>query len=83
MQFFRCGPWVDAHLLSLLSGRNFLHVARRIELRSPASIENMPLLKSRKNMLMKSAELEQIFAPASLDLMIEALQMDEEAGRGA
>lgn len=82
-QIHRCGPWIDAHLLSHLSGRNLLHVARRIEHRAPAAIENMPLLRGKKSLLVKSAELAQIFAPAALDLMIEALQMDEEPGRGA
>ena len=79
-QIHRHGPWIDHNLLKRLSERNFLHVARRLERRAPAAIENMPTLRERKMELMRSAEMEQIFAPASLDLLIETLQMDEEMG---
>lgn len=79
-QIHRHGPSLDLNCLRPLSGRNFLHVARLIEARSPAAIENMPLLRSRRQDLIKGAEIEQIFAPVALDLMSEALQMDAASG---
>jgi len=82
-QIHRDGPWIDHNILRHLSGRNYLHLARLIEERAPAAIENMLRLREKKKELVKSAEIERIFAPASLSLMIEALEMEEESGRDA
>ncbi len=82
MQIHRNAPSIDHDILRHLSGRNFLHVARLIEHRAPAAVENAPRLSQEKKGLVRSAEVERIFAPASLDLLIEALRMEEESIAG-
>ncbi|HWS25828.1 MAG TPA: hypothetical protein VN259_04560 [Xanthomonadales bacterium] len=82
MQIHRLAPSIDHDILRHLSGRNFLHVARLIERRAPAAIENAPRLHRERKELIKGAELERIFAPASLNLLIEALRADEQLPEG-
>lgn len=82
-QIFKIGPYVDAMLIPRLSGRNRLAVAKLIEARAPAAIENMPNLRRDREHLRKSAELGQILSPASLAQMIAALAADLESRGGA
>lgn len=81
-QIYRIAPWIDERVLSLLSGRNLLHLAKIIEMRAPAAIENMPLLRAHQGRLRHGSEVSQIFSSRSLDLMIEVLS-DDEARRAA
>jgi hypothetical protein len=74
---FKQAPFLDAGLV-LLSGRNKLAVAKLIEARAPAAIENMPELRKDREHLRKAAELEQILSPTSIAQMIAALAADLE-----
>jgi len=64
---------IDERLFPHLSGRNFLAVAKLIELRAPSAVENMPRLKEYRRHASRAAELAQILSPAALDRVIEAL----------
>lgn len=77
-QIFRNAPFIDAHLLPLLSGRNWLAVAKLIELSAPAAIENMPRLHRHRDHLRRSHELAQVLSSRSLSKMIEALRADKK-----
>lgn len=81
-QVFKEGPFIDANLVRVLSGRNRLAVAKLIEARAPAAIENMPRLRKDREHLRKSAELAQILSPAALVQLMAALTADQEQ-RGA
>lgn len=72
-QIFKHAPMVDRDLIPCLSGRNLLAVAKLIEARSPAAIDNMPHLSKRQKELLVVSELAQIFAPAALAQMAEVL----------
>lgn len=76
-QIFKVAPYVDAVLIPRLSGRNRLAVAKLIEVRAPAAIENMPHLRRQREHLRKSAELAQTLSPAALAQMIAALSADQ------
>lgn len=75
-QLMKAGPYIDAVLIPRLSGRNRLAVAKLIEARAPAAIQNMPNLKRQREHLRMSAEIAQIVAPAALRQMIEALRAE-------
>jgi hypothetical protein len=79
-QIFKQGPYIDAMLVPRLSGRNLLHVAKLIEARAPAAIENMPRLRKLREHLRKSAELAKILSPAALNQMIQALSAEPKQG---
>lgn len=81
-QILMHGPSIDSSFVKRLSGHNLLHVARIIESRAPAAIENMVFLQEKKRDLQKGSEMAKIFAPAALDLMIEALQMGIDGDEG-
>ena len=72
VQIFRTGPQIDL-VFSMLSGVNFLQLARLIELRAPAAIENMPILRSHREHLRNSAETAKVLA--GLPALIESLRM--------
>jgi hypothetical protein len=75
-QIFRHGPFIDAHLLPHLSGRNLLAVARLMELRAPAAIENMPRLREKRERLKRGWDLAQVLSPRALANMIAALELE-------
>ncbi|MEJ8837705.1 hypothetical protein [Ramlibacter sp. AN1133] len=83
LQIFKIAPYVDAMLVPHLSGRNRLAVAKLIETRSPAAIENMPNLRRQREHLRRSAEFAKILSPQALELMIAALQADAKHRKGA
>lgn len=72
VQIFRTGPQIDM-VFSMLSGVNFLQLARLIETRAPAAIENMPILRSHREHLRNSAETAKVLA--GLPALIESLRM--------
>jgi hypothetical protein len=68
---------IDNFLLPKLSGRNFLAVAKLIEMRQPSAIENMPRLSKQRKLGAQAAELAQILSPLALERVIEALRAAE------
>jgi len=76
-QLFRHAPKIDGWLLPRLSGRNFLTVAKLVELRAPSAIENMPRLRAARAHAQRAAELSQILSPVALERVLEALRTAE------
>ncbi len=72
VQIFRHGPRIDG-AFGFLSGRNFLQLARLIEERAPAAVENMPILRSHRDHLRNSIETAQVLA--GLPALISALKL--------
>lgn len=72
VQVFRNGPRID-QAFSHLSGRNFLQLARLIEERSPAAVENMPILRSHREHLRRSVETANVLQ--GLPALISALTL--------
>lgn len=70
-QIFRMGPSIDG-AFKFLSGTNFLVLARLIEERAPAAVENMPILRSHRDHLRISAETAHVLE--GLPALIAALK---------
>jgi hypothetical protein len=76
-EIFRHGAKIDAYFLPMLSGRNYLQVAKYIEARAPAAIAGMPRLRMALARAQQAAELSQILSPVSLTQVIKALRGDD------
>lgn len=68
----------DRVVVSGLSGRAMLEVARRIEALDPSLIDAMPNLTARRQHLVRAAALARIFDPAKLARIAEALASDDD-----
>jgi hypothetical protein len=77
-QIFQHAPEIDRTLLSRLSGRNFLAVAKVIEMRAPSAIETMRRLRKAREHAQQAAELAKILSPEALDRVIRVLKSVEE-----
>lgn len=77
-ELFRAAPKINGNLLPRLSGRNFLAVAKLMELRAPAALANMSRLRDAQRHAQRVSELAQILSPKALDRVIEALKAADQ-----
>jgi len=70
----RNGPFIDAHIIPHLSGRNLLAAARLIEALAPATVENMPKLRQRREVLRRAHELVPVLSGRNVERLIAVIR---------
>lgn len=65
--------YFDETIIPVLSGKNFLHMARLIEDRTPPVILQMRNLRLQKEHLERSSDLAEILSAAQLERLINAM----------
>lgn len=70
----RHAAFIDFHLLPTLSGRNFLAVARLLEVLSPAALEMMPKMRQKREVLKRAERLAGVLQADNIQRLIDVVR---------
>jgi hypothetical protein len=73
-QIVRVAAFIDYHLLPSLSGRNFLAVAKLLEVRAPAALEVMPKMRQKREVLKRAERLAGVLQADNIQRLIDVVR---------